>query len=161
MRVDLFKETFPYSLCAEKLISTQINPHCANKYWGHKTWKISWTSSWALKYFPMFIYWKIHSMSNRALSKFINYYAVWSEVTFTELKYCVAKWEHKNPSKKALWITFIKKNILSRNVLLKKIPGKHKVWNITKLIIVLSCKILYKLKFSKIQYSYTSIFNNY
>lgn len=41
-------------------------------------------------------------MSNAAHSKSIKYYAVLSEVIFTEMNNYMAKQEHKNPSKKPL-----------------------------------------------------------
>ena len=69
---------------------------------GMKCEKVTWTSSSPLKYFPMFIFWNLHSKSNAAHSKSIKYYAVFSEVIFTEMNY-MAKQEHKNPSKKPLW----------------------------------------------------------
>lgn len=74
----------------------------------------------------MFIYWKLHGMSNRALSKSIKYNTVLSEGTFTEMNYHVAKQEHKNPSKMALWNKSVR-NVLPKIVLLKDKPGIHKV----------------------------------
>ena len=69
---------------------------------GMKCEKITWNSS-SLKYFPIF-FWDLHSMSNAAHSKSIKYYAVLSEVIFTEMNNYMAKQEHKNPSKIFLYL---------------------------------------------------------
>ena len=79
--VNLYIEKFPLSKCVLKGMKYEKYP----ELYDHQI-------------FPYVYLLKICSMSNRALSKYIQYYAFWSEVAFTELNYYVAKWKHKNPS---------------------------------------------------------------
>ena len=90
-------------LCSEINLYKERNSHCANKYSGHEMWKNSLKFIITTQIFPHVYFWNLHSMSNAAHSKSIKYYAVLSEVIFTEMNDYVAKQEHKNPYKKPLW----------------------------------------------------------